>query len=203
MHRRKGVPNSDKRRVLLSCSLPALVLLFSIFFVVYTNSSSFSTEPNQPLDPKWYTPKTARGEILKNKTLVGNCFICHSTLIPGPGVVQPKFGHKKIDLKHGLNDRCYNCHYILDRNKFTPDHGPGIVHANIEKLCARCHGLIYNDWLSGTHGIWRGKWSAQTEFEREIFDCTQCHDPHSPRFQFTEYAPPPIWSDKFIRRGIK
>jgi len=75
------------------------------------------------------------------------------------------------------------------------------MHVNVEKLCARCHGLIYNDWQNGTHGVRRGHFLTPTEFEIINFKCTECHDPHSPVFQFKEYAPPPVWPDKFVRRG--
>ncbi len=27
-----------------------------------------------------------------------------------------------------------------------------------------------------------------------------CHDPHSPRFTFKDFAPPPVWPAKFVRR---
>jgi hypothetical protein len=30
------------------------------------------------LQPEWYSVATARGEELKNKPMVGNCFLCHA-----------------------------------------------------------------------------------------------------------------------------
>ena len=159
----------------------------------------------KPLEPAWYALKTARGEDLKTKTMVGNCFICHTAWIgiPDPDVVRPRFAHSNIKLDHGSNDRCYNCHLIQDRNKYTADDGSGIMHNRVEMLCARCHGLVYKDWVEGTHGLRRGKWSPQTPFERKNFTCTECHDPHSPKFRFKDYAPPPRWPAKYIRRSAE
>ena len=156
---------------------------------------------NRPGTP----PKPRGAEDLANKSMVGNCFLCHAYWvgIPDPTVVRPKFVHSTIELNHGTNDRCYNCHLIQDRNKYAANDGSGIMHVNVEKLCERCHGLIYKDWQNGTHGVRRGKWRPQKEFEIINFKCTECHDPHSPVFQFKEYAPPPIWPAKFVRRSAE
>jgi hypothetical protein len=120
-------------------------------------------------------------------------------------------GACKLKLNHFVfccfyHHRCPNAisfhqyRLIQDRNKYTADNGSGIMAVNVEKLCARCHGLIYNDWMAGTHGVRRGQWNARTPFERVTFKCTQCHDPHSPRFSFKDFAPPPVWPAKFVRR---
>ena len=181
-------------------ALVTLLVLIALFIITGVRPPE-SPEPTQSLKPEWYTPKTARVALLKNKPLVGNCFICHAlwVKIPDPQVIQPEFAHPNIKLEHGINNRCYNCHLISDRNKYAADNGSGIMHTNVEKLCARCHGLIYKDWESGTHGIRRGKWLVNSRFDRQIFTCTECHNPHSPVFKFTEFAPPPVWPDKFIR----
>lgn len=188
----------------LILTVPVCVIL-AILFIISSVSESGHPITAEPLEPVWYTPQTARGDDLKNKVMVGNCYLCHAYWvgIPDPDVVRPEFAHGVIKLNHGANDRCYNCHLIQDRNKYAANDGSGIMHGNVEKMCARCHGLIYNDWQNGTHGVRRGQWSAQSVFERQTFDCTECHDPHSPRFLFKTYAPPPVWPDKYIRRTIK
>ena len=164
-----------------------IITIFFVLFAIGFTISGFSKMPdNTPdqLDIAFHTPETARSKILETKTLVGNCFICHMGMIPDPDVVQPEFSHKSIELVHGRNDRCYNCHLISDRNLFTPDYGPGIVHRNVQDLCRRCHGIIYNDWENGTHGSKRGQWQHADEFNTKTSVCTECHDPHSPKFQY-------------------
>lgn len=176
-------------------------LVLTLYFLISTLMSSKIQATAKPLEPSWYTPRTARDEVLKNKVMVGNCFLCHAYWvgIPDPEVVRPQFAHGVIKLEHGANDRCYNCHLIQDRNKYTANDGSGIMPEIVEMVCARCHGLIYKDWQAGTHGIRRGKWDADSAFDRQTFTCTHCHDPHSPKFQFKTYTPPPVWPDKFVR----
>jgi len=185
---------------------PLIITFLFILLIIYFLFSGFSPSPEKSISElslDWYIPKTAREKIMKTKTLVGNCFICHMGLVPDPDVIEPQFTHKSIELAHGKNKRCYNCHLIRDRNLFTPDYGPGIVHRQVENLCARCHGIIYNDWVNGTHGSKRGYWQNSNVFNTKTFVCTQCHDPHSPQFKFKEYAPSPVWPEKFIRHRTK
>ncbi|MCG8633927.1 MAG: hypothetical protein MI863_08875 [Desulfobacterales bacterium] len=190
--------SEDKRKI-----PPGAMLVLFLLLIVLFLFTGFTGPPDpgriEPLDAAWYTPETARAEVLKAKTLVGNCFICHMGMVPDPAVRQPRFNHKSISLNHGRNDRCYNCHLIYDRNLFTPDYGPGITDRQVQELCARCHGVIYNDWLNGIHGAAMGLWQDPTPFNTTAFVCTQCHDPHSPRFEFKTYAPAPVWPEKFIR----
>jgi hypothetical protein len=178
-----------------------LCLVLGVVFLATTFGVSDGEATVQALDPAWYSHETARGATLKNKIMVGNCFLCHAywTGIPDPDVRRPKYVHGVIALEHGANNRCYNCHLIHDRNKYAADDGSGIMPENVEQLCARCHGLVYNDWQAGTHGVRRGKWDAQTQFDRQTFDCTHCHDPHAPKFEYKVFAPPPVWPEKFIR----
>ena len=177
------------------CAVMALVFVILSFIRP-------DTQAVEPLDPKWYTPTTARGEDLKHKVMVGNCFLCHAywTGIPDPDVVRPLFAHAAIELDHGANDRCYNCHLIQDRNKYTANDGSGIIPANVQLLCARCHGLVYNDWMAGTHGVRRGNRMAPKALELQNFKCTHCHDPHAPKFAFMINVPPPVWPQHFVRQ---
>ena len=188
----------------LVLTIPICIVL-GIYFISTSLGRSDPPEPTATLQTAWYTPKTARGEALDNKVMVGSCYLCHAYWvgIPDPLVVRPRFAHHVIELDHGRNDRCFNCHLIQDRNKYTADDGSGIMHTRVELLCARCHGLIYNDWQGGTHGVRRGKFREPTVFEVQNFTCTQCHDPHRPKFKFKEYAAPPVWPEKFIRRSAK
>ena len=151
-------------------STPLWLILFSLlfaclaaFFLYQTFASPPATKSAPKLKPEWYTLSTARGEIRKNNTIVGNCFICHAFWVPIPTSDQnsdPRFSHSHITLNHGTNNRCYNCHNVTDRNKYVADDGSGIMPQISEQLCKRCHGLIYKDWAMGTHGKWTGKWKS-------------------------------------------
>lgn len=185
--------------------LPA-VLVLSCFFI-YTTVSGDSPPPKPTkLDPSFYRVETARGTLLEQKSIVGNCFICHAYWVPIPRTnktSEPRFAHSNIQLKHGRNDQCYNCHMISDRNKYVANDGSGIMSQLPELLCARCHGLIYNDWLMGTHGKRTGKWRVTVVRDQQDYTCTECHDPHNPKFRYNVIAPPPTWPAKYIRTPLE
>ena len=118
----------------LILTVPVCVIL-AILFIISSVSESGHPITAEPLEPVWYTPQTARGDDLKNKVMVGNCYLCHAYWvgIPDPDVVRPEFTHGVIKLNHGANDRCYNCHLIQDRNKYAANDGSGI-HRGIQIL---------------------------------------------------------------------
>ncbi len=185
--------------------IPVFVVLF-FYFLDQTFPLAPQAKEPEPLNPEWYTLTTARGTELENKSIVGNCFICHAYWVPIPRneqISNPRFAHPDIVLDHGKNDRCYNCHLVSDRNKYVADDGSGIMSQLPEELCSRCHGLIYDDWLQGTHGKWTGMWKTVKSSDRSTYTCTQCHDPHDPAFRYKTIAPPPVWPDKYIRTVIE
>lgn len=197
LHQKKATP------FWLLLTVPVCIGL-AVFFVVTGSSRPYAKGSVSSLDPAWYAQKTARGEYRKNAVMVGNCFLCHALWVkvpPDPTVRTPMFAHAAIKLDHGANDRCYNCHLINDRNQFATNDGRAIMVQTPEKVCATCHGLIYKDWQQGTHGLRRGKWKVERPFDQKIFTCTECHDPHSPKFKFSDIDPGPVWPKKFIRQG--
>lgn len=159
----------------------------------------------QQLQQEWYKIETARGEIRAN-SLSGNCHICHALWVTIPRSKQnsePRFAHLNIQLSHGTNDRCYNCHHIADRNKYVADDGSTIMVETPDKLCARCHGLIHKDWLAGTHGKRVGRAVSVGLFDQLNLTCTECHSPHAPAFEYKMIAPPPVWAQKYIRTPLE
>ncbi len=189
----------------LLLAVPVCLILALLFFFV-TSGTGKQTEKAKakPLNPTWSKPELPREEYKKNAVMVGNCFLCHAFWVkqpPDPTVRTPLFAHVAVQLNHGSNDRCYNCHLTVDRNKFVRNDGTGIMPQIPEQVCKRCHGLIFNDWKAGTHGVRRGKWLVEKKFDQETFTCTNCHDPHNPKFKFTNFAPPPIWPSHLIRQG--
>lgn len=186
--------------------IPALLILSCIFLLLPIFPLQSAAKKSPPIPADLYRVETARGTILENNTIIGNCHLCHAYWVPIPrssDTSTPRFAHSDIELNHGRNDRCYNCHMISDRNKYVADDSRAIMPQLPEELCKRCHGLIYNDWQRGTHGKWTGMWNPKQSRDRKTYTCTQCHDPHAPQFKYTTVAPPPIWSKKFIRTKVQ
>jgi len=97
--------------------------------------------------------------------------------------------HTHIRLNHGGNKVwCLDCHSPLERNYLRPlSDGRLIPFEQSHELCGKCHGTKYRDWRHGIHGKRTGNWNGDKTYAL----CTQCHDPHSPRFRPIQPLPPP------------
>lgn len=182
--------------------VPVCLVLVFVFIRTHLAQDRSPPEKIPKLDASWHRVETARGEIRNQQPIVGNCFICHAFWVSIPTTTEnstPRFAHANITLHHGKNDRCFNCHHVTDRNMYVADNGGPLFYRTPELLCGRCHGLIYNDWKSGTHGKWTGKFSADLGSGKKTFTCTECHDPHAPQYSYPVLAPPPTWPKKYIR----
>ena len=119
-----------------------------------------------------------------------SCGECHSIIPPHKEADSIPVRHAEVELKHGLNTRCFNCHHRTNRDAFVDDFGEEIAWDQPQLLCARCHGPVYRDWQAGSHGRTNGHWdtAAGPQLRRK---CIECHDPHVPPFQAMKPAPGP------------
>lgn len=118
------------------------------------------------------------------------CSDCHR-IIPSPReTFRTLTQHTEIDLRHGLNTRCFNCHHRTQRDAFVDDLGDAIPWNQPQLVCAKCHGPVYRDWQAGSHGRVNGFWDTRrgTQVRRK---CIECHDPHAPPFPPLRPAPGP------------
>lgn len=118
------------------------------------------------------------------------CGGCHDLFRSPPETTRQLTQHSHIDLKHGINTRCFNCHHIVNRDAFVDDWGYEIPWNEPPRLCAKCHGPVYRDWLHGSHGRSNGYWDT-SRGPQERRKCIECHDPHQPPFPPMPPAPPP------------
>lgn len=98
--------------------------------------------------------------------------------------------HEKIQLKHGRNKQCFNCHHRMQPANFSDYDGTPIELSRIELLCAKCHGTTYRDWNNGAHGRRSGRWDA-AKGKSNTTVCIACHDPHWPIFKPIKAAAAP------------
>ncbi len=107
--------------------------------------------------------------------------------------------HRNIQLNHGgVRVWCLDCHHPDNRNYLLPLSDGRLI--NFEQsylLCGKCHGTKYRDWRYGIHGKRTGNWNG----EKNYFLCTNCHNPHTPKFKPLEPMPPPNkpWTPKEIQ----
>jgi hypothetical protein len=128
-------------------------------------------------------PRATKGLDLVKAGWTYNCMECHKLFPARWHYDQRPFNeHKDIQLQHGENRFCLNCHHPTNRNSFVDYDGAEIAQVDVVKLCAKCHGTIYRDWEAGVHGRQNGFWNASMG-EKTKLRCIQCHDPHSPKFK--------------------
>lgn len=98
--------------------------------------------------------------------------------------------HEHIEMRHGMNGRCFNCHLKGDRNMLIRSDGAMVGYADSTQLCAGCHGTLFRDWERGMHGRTMGSW-IRGSAEQWRLRCVDCHDPHAPAFGQIEALPAP------------
>ncbi len=177
-------------------SLWVPVVLFAFAAVLLFDPFSFTPPDYASTDvPAWVTDTTPvrqpkENPEYKQAVFTYRCSDCHK-IIPSPLETQRTLTqHSEIQLKHGMNTRCFNCHHRTNRDAFADDLGGEIPWDQPELVCAKCHGPVYRDWQNGAHGRTNGYWleSAGTQTRKK---CVECHDPHQPPFPSMHPAPAP------------
>jgi hypothetical protein len=122
------------------------------------------------------------------------CQQCHEFMEPSDQVRALKAPHK-IELDHG-NGRiwCIQCHSMADRNMLWTMLKEPVDIDQAYIVCGGCHANKQRDWYYGGHGKRVGNWKG----DRVLYDCTQCHDAHSPSIKPRKPQPPPP-----VRAGLK
>jgi hypothetical protein len=122
------------------------------------------------------------------------CSTCHAALPLNPVPRKLNVPHNAT-LVHG-NGRfwCLECHQLKDRDHLHTLTGQSVDFNDAYLVCGQCHFNRQKDWYFGAHGKRVGNWKGQ----RVIYNCTHCHDPHSPSLKpRAPEAPPPV------RAGLK
>ena len=122
--------------------------------------------------------------VLARKKMIGRykCSSCHTEK---PVTVNQGYNltHGDITLNHGKEGQalssCIDCHHDEERDFLEDKKGRKIDFDHSYQLCGQCHFRQKRDWLGGAHGKRVSNWAG----DRVVFNCTTCHNPHSPRFE--------------------
>ncbi len=109
--------------------------------------------------------------------------------------------HSEIELHHGPNQWCLDCHDATNRDNLHLAGGEKISFDKSYLLCGQCHGDKLRDWRIGIHGKRTGSWNGQKQY----LLCVNCHNPHSPHFRPLKPMPPPTRPEniKMTKRGAQ
>ena len=125
------------------------------------------------------------------------CSDCHS----GPG--EAAFLDRDVDFHedkaisgHGEPLKwCFDCHDPDNPDALRLIGGETVEFGELHVLCGQCHGKIYKAWEAGAYGKRIGFWDG----EKRYFSCSECHDPHQPRFEAIKPDPAPTRPAQTLR----
>jgi uncharacterized CHY-type Zn-finger protein len=155
--------------------------------------------PRDPSQP--FTAEAAYGDIPEYTVVAREdalsfypCEDCHGMLPTNPARRELYSPHPGV-LDHGAGRIwCLDCHGDENRNALQTFAGEEFGFNESYMICGQCHYQPQKDWFFGAHGKRVGTWQG----ERELYNCTHCHDPHSPAVRPRQpEAPPPV------RRGLQ
>lgn len=185
-------------------SVPVAFLCLAILLWLDPWGAVEAPRPYQARPPEVSDPSPLRDPPTEKMTIQRagieyRCVECHRHFQNAEPIRDRTMGeHRDIELDHGANDRCLNCHHRENRNALVDHGGEEIPFSDVPRLCGKCHGTIYRDWKRGIHGKRVGSWQLDSA-DRRAFACNECHDPHAPRFPSLTPAPPPRGPD--VGRG--
>lgn len=128
------------------------------------------------------------------------CDQCHEAMEPNPEI-RPLNAMHDSELEHGRGRIwCMSCHDLEDRNFLTTLLSEPVDFDDAHLVCGGCHANRHKDWMFGAHGKRIGNWQG----ERTLYNCTHCHNPHSPAIKARAPQPaPPVRAGLKLERGIE
>ena len=110
------------------------------------------------------------------------CSSCHDAPLRKTriGDIDNRQSHIDIQLKHASDTmmNCQTCHNYKDMQTLVLLNTEPLDFNHSYQLCSQCHFEQARDWAGGAHGKRLAGWQGK----RVVFNCTDCHNPHSPAF---------------------
>ena len=183
---------------------------FSVFFIVAffaclifagipTALAQDSVTPLTPVRFEGY-PNAPEYSVVsrKDELFFYPCDQCHEAIEPNAEIRSLNAVHE-VELKHGRGRIwCLSCHDTDSRNNLKTLLNEIVDFDEANMVCGGCHANRHKDWVFGVHGKRVENWQG----ERTIYDCTHCHNPHSPAIEpRAPSAAPPVRAGLGLARG--
>ena len=128
------------------------------------------------------------------------CDQCHESMEPNPEIRQLNAMHDST-LEHGRGRIwCTSCHDLENRNFLRTLLNELVDIDEAYLICGGCHANRHKDWSFGAHGKRVANWQG----DRTLYNCTHCHNPHSPAIKARAPKPaPPVRAGLKLEPGIE
>lgn len=126
------------------------------------------------------------------------CDQCHAVMEPNPQIRELNVMHN-AEMDHGRGRLwCLSCHDLDNRDYLRTFLDEPVEFDQSHIVCGGCHANRHRDWAFGVHGKRVENWQG----ERTQYNCTHCHDPHSPAIEPRAPSPaPPVRAGLELQQG--
>ncbi len=201
--RGNDIPNPASGAQSIGCRTPAMnsllvaaLLCCSAFLSANAEETTAST---QELRFEGY-PDAPRYSVVprKDDLFFYPCDQCHAAMEPNPEIRSLNAMHDSA-LEHGRGRIwCTSCHDLENRDFLRTFLGELVDIDEAHLVCGGCHANRHKDWVYGAHGKRIANWQG----ERTLYNCTHCHNPHSPAIKARAPKPaPPVRAGLTLERG--
>jgi hypothetical protein len=160
-----------------------------------------SPDSQQPLRFEGY-PDAPEFEVVprKDDLFFYPCGQCHEAMEPNPEIRTLNTMHD-AEIEHGRGRIwCLSCHSLENRNYLNTLLKELVDFDEAHLVCGGCHANRHKDWYFGAHGKRVANWQG----DRTLYNCTHCHNPHSPAIEARAPKPaPPARAGLELMPGIE
>ena len=183
--------NRFKLNLLKALGVIVLGLLMGFGLVAAETADDLIDNPNLDTKPV----REILGLTFNRGTWKYDCMECHRSIKARWHHDRPMTEHRDLNLSHGNNRFCLNCHHPENRNAYVDYDGSEIHRTDIVGLCGKCHGPQKRDWEAGVHGRVNGFWNHELGAKEKLL-CIECHNPHNPAFKAMRPLAPPVYPER-------
>jgi len=182
-------------------SVNSQYMVFVFCLILLPAQAQESSEPLQPLRFEGY-PDAPEFDVVprKDDLFFYPCGQCHEAMEPDPEIRTLNTMHD-AEIEHGRGRIwCMSCHNLEDRNYLNTLLKELVDFDEAHLVCGGCHANRHKDWYFGAHGKRVANWQG----ERTLYNCTHCHNPHSPAIEARAPKPaPPVRAGLELEQGTK